>query len=377
MARTRRGAELTEQHRLAQVSLTAALGKLIRGIFGRTFDYAEIDESAELFAREAAPLVARYRERSRELSMDYLREFQQVEAPDAAPPIEEPSDYEPAHAARELIKTARGVGKSTSHRGYSVEDAQAAIEQAVVGKATKLVGDGGREVIETEVRRGTGPKGYARVCDADPCPFCAMLASRGIYYAGQESPGALLYRSDAFKAANARFKGDGRFKVHDHCDCTLEPVYMIDGKIDLPGNGNELAKEWAEVAAGQDDPWLAWQRWRQSGTLPENYDGPLEGTRRRPPPARGQSTGRRARPTPAKASERRKGGDSDGDSWTAADYRAQADSYEKRLHGVQAEIAELRARGQTSNDLPVLQLEYEAKKLVSRIDSYRSYADTM
>lgn len=376
MARTQRGKRLTEEHRLAQVGLAEALAKFIRAVFGKTFDYYDIDDSSEVFVRRVAPDVARMRERSRELSLDYLREFQAVEAPDAPPPIEEPGEYEPADAARELLKTTRGVGKSVSHKGYSVEEAQAAIEQAVIGKATKIVEDGGRQVIEQEVRRGHGPVGYARVVDADPCPFCAMLASRGIYYMGEEIPGVQLYRSDAFTASNARFVGDGRFKVHDHCCCTLEPVYMVDGKVDLPGNGNQLAFEWAEIASGQPDPWKSWQRWRQSGTLPEDYDGPLEGKRRRRPPVRGQSTGQRARPTPAKASERKGGTDADS-GWDKARYLEAADGYEKRLQGVRAEIAELKERGQTSDDLPVMALEHEAKKLVSRIDAYREYADKL
>ncbi len=376
MARTQRGKQLTEEHRLAQVGLAEALARFIRSVFSKTFDYYDIDDSAEVFVRRVAPNVARFRERSRELAIDYLREFQAVEAPQARPPIDEPGEYGPGDAAMELLKTTRGVGKSVAHKGYSVEQAQARIEQAVVGKATKIVGDGGREIIEQEVRRGHGPVGYARVVDADPCPFCAMLASRGIYYMGDEIPGVQLYRSDAFAGANARFAGDGRFKVHDHCCCTLEPVYMVDGKVDLPGNGNQLAREWAEIASGQPDPWRAWQRWRQSGTLPEDYDGPLEGERRARPPVRGQSTGRRARPTPAKASERR-ASDGTKSMWTREQYLEFADGYERRLRGVREEIAQLKARGQGSADLPVMALEHEEKKLVSRIDSYRAYAEKL
>lgn len=386
MARTQRGKRLTEEHRLAQVGLAEKLAKFIRAVFGKTFDYYNIDDSSEVFVRRVAPDVARMRERSRELSLDYLREFQAVEAPQSPPPIEEPGEYEPADAARELLKTTRGVGKSLSHKGYSVEEAQARIEQAVVGKATKIVEDGGREVIEQEVRRGHGPVGYARVVDADPCPFCAMLASRGIYYMGEEIPGVQLYRSDGFAASNARFVGDGRFKVHDHCCCTLEPVYMVNGKVDLPGNGNELAKEWAEIASGQPDPWKAWHRWRQSGTLPENYDGPLEGTRRRKPPARGQSSGRRARPKPMKASERaeqkalEKAGKKPVDrrgNWDKQKYLDYADELEVRADGVASEIAALRSVGQGDRDLPVMQLKRQHSALLSRIESYREYADKL
>lgn len=251
-------------------------------------------------------------------------------------------------------------------------------EVSVTAKGVKLAGDGGRQVLETEVRRGNGPVGYARVVDADPCPFCAMLASRGLYFAGEESPGALLYRSDSFGDANARFVGDGRFKVHDGCCCTMEAVYMRGGKIDLPGKGNELAKEWAQVAAGQDDPWLAWQRWRESGTLPENYDGPLDG-KRRAAPSHGQATGQRKRPAPGKASERGTGrtAKDNAGSWDRQRYLDYAQELSVRADGVAAEIAELKARGQTDQDISVMALAQEHRALLSRIERYRKQAAKM
>ena len=380
MARTHKGDQLTEEHRQQQVRLAEQLSGLVRGLFRKHVDYADIDASTDDFARRAGVLVAQFREASRVRSIDYMREFQAVEAPDAPALVEEPSEYTPAEAASSLLRTARGVLKALSRKGYSEAEAMERAEQAIVGKATKIAGDGGRQVIEEEVRKGNGPVGYARVVDADPCPFCAMLASRGVYYAGEEQAGALLYRSDSFRDSNARFAGDGRFKVHDHCCCTMEPVYLVDGKINLPGNGNALAKEWADIASGQEDPWLAWQRWRQSGTLPENYDGPLEGKRRRPAPVHGQSTGRRKRPAPEKASERaerlvlEKTGKSKVDrrgTWDRQKYLDYADELEVRANGVASEIAALRSVGQGDKDLPVMQLQQQHRALLSRIDKYR------
>lgn len=389
MARTHAGDKLTEEHRQHQVRLVEQLAELVRGLFRKHVDYADIDGSTDAFARSAGVLVDQFREASRLRSIDYMREFQAVEAPDAPDVVEEPSEYTPAEAAESLLRTSRGVLKTLSRKGYSESEAMERAEQAVVGKATKIAGDGGRQVIEHEVRRGNGPLGYARVVDADPCPFCAMLASRGVYYAGEEQAGALLYRSDSFRDSNARFAGDGRFKVHDHCCCTLEPVYMVDGKVNLPGNGNELAREWAEIASGQEDPWLAWQRWRQSGTLPENYDGPLEGVRRRKPPVRGQSSGRRARPEPMKASERaeraeqkalEKAGKKPVDrrgNWDKRKYLDYADELEIRANGVASEIAALKSVGQGDRDLPVMQLKQQHRALLSRIDRYRKTGMSM
>lgn len=376
MASTAEGDRLTEEHRLAQAALAANLSKEIMGLFSRIVRWDSLDETTEEFARQAAGVVGRFREASRMLSVDYMHAFRAVEAPSDPVPIEEPDDTSIADLVRSLLATARGVLKSLSRKGYGEQEALDTGRQSVVGKATKLAGDGGRQVIEQEVRRGNGPVGYARVVDADPCPFCAMLASRGLYFAGKEEAGALLYRSDAFGDANARFIGDGRFKVHDHCECTMEPVYRVDGKINLPGNGNQLAKEWAEVASGQDDPEAAWRRWRESGTLPENYDGPLDGTRR-PSPVHGQSTGRRKRPEPKKASERVKKPNPNAGVWDKQRYLDYASELGRRADRVGEEIAELKARGQSDDDISVMALVQEQRALLSRIDRYRAQAAKM
>lgn len=384
MARTQRGDDLTEEHRQLQVSLVAQLTDLIRALFRKTVDYKDIDASADDFARRAGILVAQYREASRLRALEYMHEFRAVEAPGSPPIVEEPSDFMEDEAAAEMLRTTRGVLKALSRKGYSESEAMDRAEVSVVGKASKIAGDGGRHVIETEVRKGNGPVGYARVVDADPCPFCAMLASRGVYYMGKEVPGVQLYRSDAFSESNARFAGDGRFKVHDHCCCTLEPVYMVDGKVNLPGNGNELAKEWAEIASGQDDPWLTWQRWRQSGTLPENYDGDLDVRTRTTGPVKGQQVGRRRSPKPKKASERKaessqegKPKKDDAHAWTKQQYTEFADELEVRANRVAEEIAALRSAGQGDKDIPVMQLKHQQRALLSRTEEYRAKAAKM
>lgn len=370
VARTHAGRELTEEHRQLQVRLAERSASRVRVLFRKLIDWRNVEQSAGVFAREAAVVVARNRERSRAASVDYLEAFRKVEAPSSPAPIEEPEEIEVADLARELLVAARASLLAMSKKGYSESDALERAEQVVGAKATKLVADGGRRVIENEVRRGNGPVGYARVPDADPCPFCAMLASRGVYYGGDETPGALLYRSDAFEGSNARFVGDGEFKVHDGCCCGLEPVYMRGGKVELPGEGNRLAREWAEVAAGQPDPWGAWRRWRDSRTLPEDYEGDLEGVRRPAPGSRQRG--------PADRVVVRQTAPREKDRFTSAqDYHDYADELSKRVNGIDDEIAQLKMRGQTDEDVPVMALQHKKRLLLSHIDKYRSKARMM
>jgi len=77
---------------------------------------------------------------------------------------------------------------------------------------------------------------YLRVTDADPCYFCAMLASRGP-----------VYDEDSFDDSNPRFFGPGDYKVHDHCNCTLEPLYYSDAKA--AGRAEEFEALWRTSGA--------------------------------------------------------------------------------------------------------------------------------
>ena len=255
MARTSRGRELTERHRLDQVALSHSLTQALVELFYRLVVYHEVVETAEIFARAATGVVLGHRQKSRELSLAYVERFAAVEAPyDAIPVFNVPEDDVSIEGIQEQLQVAVRVAvKQTTKRGYAEEDSMAAAAKSAVGKGVKLSQDGGRKVLEEYTNGQNGPVGYARVVDADPCPFCAMLASRGVSYTGGDD-GAGLYRTDSFVASNARFIGDGKFKVHDHCGCTLEPVYRVNGKIRLPGNGDQLAREWAEIAAGDPDP---------------------------------------------------------------------------------------------------------------------------
>lgn len=89
--------------------------------------------------------------------------------------------------------------------------------------------DGGRSAVMAEVER-VAPKrikqrkaiGWARVTDDAPCYFCAILASKGAVYLSK----------DAFKSTDAKYEGKGTAKVHDHCACTMRPVFSTSDRWD-------------------------------------------------------------------------------------------------------------------------------------------------
>lgn len=372
MARTSEGRELTEKHRKGQAGIVKRMLKVLLGIWDEEADYKNIDQSSLSFARRAAPEVLKFRAVSREYSKDYLVNFRDLEVPEPQrQPIADVVDnYSLEDALQELWTAARASMKRVSSKGYNTEDGLEAGRNAVSGKATKIVADGGRRVIKDDVERGNGPVGYARVVDADPCAFCAMLASRGVSYTGYLADGAGLYRTDSFKDTNSRFVGKGDFKVHDGCQCTLEPVYKVGGKIRLPGRGDELARDWARVAAGEKDPIKAWERWWNSGTLPETYDGPIQEGEKRPKPPRKNVK-------PVTRAERSGEPVKKWSELTDEDFLGWANDLEARLVNVDAELAELRALGKGDDEVAVMALETQRKRFLSQIEKYRSQAMKM
>lgn len=362
MAHTAEGAEATEQHRLAQVALTAYVVSNVREAFRTEVDAADIAGSFPKFVRRVLPLLLRSRRASQRLSEDYLRSFRGAELravlrrkrlrPPVGDPLSVPESrlrdalvapavgndvsglLPPAdEVTRQLYVNGAAVVKRRIKDGKPVDEALRVGETVVASTASKMVGDGGRAVIEDEVtNRRNGAIGYCRVPDADPCPFCAMLASRGA-----------VYRSDAFEESNGIFAGDGRFKVHNGCDCTMEPVY---GRrvTDLPAGVDKLAKEWANIASGRDEPFAYWRRFKESGTLPGDERSGSLGT--------DDVYVRSAK----QLGRERKRGDLLGSSKKEVSKMSREDKLalmrqrQERLEGLKSHLAELQARGMSVDE---------------------------
>jgi hypothetical protein len=86
-----------------------------------------------------------------------------------------------------------------------------------LGTASRIALEGGRVTLLDTIEADPAAVGWYRVTDAQPCAFCALLASRGV-----------VYKHDSFDQSDARFHGAGEFKVHNDCGCTLAPAFSRD-----------------------------------------------------------------------------------------------------------------------------------------------------
>lgn len=110
-------------------------------------------------------------------------------------------------------------------------------------------------------RQVTGWARFTEDSENGPCYFCAILASQGAVY----------LTSRAFDQSNKKFVGDGPAKVHDHCKCTLRPVYRTEDKWDE--RAKNFLSQWENSGRGMN---LGYKdqvkQFRRDYKLPPRYD---------------------------------------------------------------------------------------------------------
>ena len=93
----------------------------------------------------------------------------------------------------------------------------------VAASTIRHVQAGGRQTVWDNSIQDEVALGWIRVTKANPCWFCAMLASRGIQFRS--------FSEGSFANSDSRFTGDGNAKVHDSCGCSLKPSWAENDPI--------------------------------------------------------------------------------------------------------------------------------------------------
>jgi len=120
----------------------------------------------------------------------------------------------------------------------------------IIGATIRYVQNGGRDFLDEVVDKDAKAVGYVRITGDNPCAFCAMLASRGP-----------VYKDTSFNRSDPRFEGLGDHKVHDHCGCTIRPLYS-KSRLLMPQRNQDFENLWAESTRGysQKDTMNAFRR---------------------------------------------------------------------------------------------------------------------
>lgn len=209
MARTAEGAQLTDEHRAAQSSLRAhALADFALLVPLWTGD----DNSLGNLAQATVPLIGAYRQISGSLGASYYAAFRTAEEVNGRPAIKLAG---PA-AADKITTSIRVTSRVVNRAGLSPEQARGRAISQMSGAVTRHILGGGRDTIIGSTLADEEALGWARVTDASPCAFCALLAGRGPIYKTEQT---------------------AHFSAHDHCTCAVAPMY--DG-ADWPGRAREF-----------------------------------------------------------------------------------------------------------------------------------------
>lgn len=289
---------LVEQHRQAQVANRAGFLAQFLAAWG-LLDIADLDRSTPNWLRIVLRLIAAFRQDSASLSLRHYRELRRLGLPNVELPMPDVefrrsdldalvrdtryrlrhyADHGPSKPVRLTREPPRREGRqrgliinwdradraaetalrvtgpiNIKHRISRGEDPEKAKRNALVdasGSASRHVNNGGRSTLLTVVQNDKVALGWIRITDANPCSFCAMLASRGP-----------VYKKQSFSESDPRFSGPGEVKVHDHCQCSVMPVFSREDV--WPGRGKEFQDLWNANIRGQysgKDALRAWRR---------------------------------------------------------------------------------------------------------------------
>lgn len=232
MALTAEGRALTQAHASQQLAIAARAEQSSR-VLWRRLDVSDLDRSALVWLPAQVELLRRSFIESESLAGQYVTQYRGVEADGPTGPIVSPIFPAAAMTSTMLIHGPRRV-KAYIGKGASPSGAHSAALNKFTGMVRRQTLMGGRMAIDSTSGADQSAIGWRRVTGANPCTFCAMVASRGPVYSSEDT---------------ATLRAGTKLQYHGHCKCTAEIVY---GKW-IPNDAEQLYIEEYEKAAKQAD----------------------------------------------------------------------------------------------------------------------------
>jgi hypothetical protein len=219
-------AHMTEQVRHAGV-VQAALSRY----WDAMIDPDDFAATFERFREVALPLVQAGRSISEADAERYYREIMAAAELEASVLL--PRTPRPDAAIRASLSAGAGA-QYTDYRLRQGADAArtvAAAKSGMLGSAKRQMLNAGRSRLVSIANSDPNVLGWARQSDGAPCPFCAMLVSRGPVYS----------------AATAGFR------AHDRCGCSARLVPINDPSGGWSAEAREYRKLWDENKGDPDE----------------------------------------------------------------------------------------------------------------------------
>lgn len=251
---------LVYQHQQAQQQLATTTAYGLAALWP-ILQFMRLDETTSTWLHAVTLQVeASFRE-SEKLAYEMVQGVRWAWLPDA-PPL---ALVENTFPRTDVQTSLRVTGPVSVKRALPAppDDAMARGKVNSAGAGVKHALNGGRAEVLQLVARDKAPRkdrrtvlGWARVTDGNPCHFCALLASQGAVYLNDGSFDQSNSKVRDIKNSNGdvvarRAFADGKkpsvVKVHDHCQCSLRPVYSVSDKWDA--RAKNFLEQWNNLDA--------------------------------------------------------------------------------------------------------------------------------
>jgi hypothetical protein len=199
--------KLTHEHRAQQLLLRAATARQIARLWP-LLDGHRLDATYPRFAAQVSVTVRANRATSAGLAARYLRAHRVANGVRGAFTAVDAGPLAAQQFATALRVTTVVSVKSAAARGVLLDQSMADALVRASGSMSRLVLDGGRDTITRTVAADPRASGWQRVVGGPSCDFCWMLADRGAVYS----------------------EATADFAAHDHCGCSVAPVYGDKGR---------------------------------------------------------------------------------------------------------------------------------------------------
>jgi hypothetical protein len=245
-----RAAWLAMEYRRRQALISARLIRQIVQTWRLLVNPARVDASWPALRDVLGSGVQQARAESAQLAREFYMEARRdAGVPDGLFVPDDPPQLTRARLVTSLDVTGPVEFKRSIAAGKTPEQAVDAAAVRMSGSSSYLALEGGRDVMQESIRRDERATGWSRVTDADPCAWCAMLASRGPVY------------KSAVTAGDPRQGGN---TYHDHCGCQAWPAFTLDEPF--VGLADKLYEDWRRETRGTGgkDAVNAFRRWWES-----------------------------------------------------------------------------------------------------------------
>jgi hypothetical protein len=215
---------LSYQHMQRQVRDAAAVQAGLSVAFKRTMSPDNLDRSFRDFTRYALPLIVAGRSRSQQTADLFYRSAKAQVGLGAALPVAAVPGLDVDRWETDLRVNGPIRVKQQLARGVATDLAMTTAAAATMRVTKRLVLESSRQRLISLTENDKRSRGWSRVSDGDPCPFCAMLVGRGPVYSGTS----------------------GDFQAHNGCGCSVAPIFENDKTGGWSPQARDLQALWKE-----------------------------------------------------------------------------------------------------------------------------------